>query len=200
MSLHRAILPLLFVSLLVACDGDVTAPEPTPTGTITSNSSAGWAYVDLAATATPVTVADPLASLDWDIAFNATRVMLNGGAMGPGGVVGYCICQNRGATTDQVLAMTPDSELADFEAVRAADIPGTSGGWAAEVFEAADVAGSAGPRWYKYNLLGTNQVTPTFNVYLIKRGSEVYKVQLTGYYGPAGETRRITMRYARLAD
>jgi hypothetical protein len=53
--------------------------------------------------------------------------------------------------------------------------------------------------WYRYNITGTdNQIWPTFNVYLIKRGNEVYKVQLIGYYGPAGEPRILTMRYARL--
>lgn len=53
--------------------------------------------------------------------------------------------------------------------------------------------------WYRYNLDGNHQVWPTYDVYLIRRGDEVYKVQVTGYYGPAGEARHVTFRYAKLA-
>jgi hypothetical protein len=52
--------------------------------------------------------------------------------------------------------------------------------------------------WYRYNLTGENIIHPTFDVFLVRRGDAVYKVQLTDYYGPAGEPRRITVRYARL--
>ncbi len=53
--------------------------------------------------------------------------------------------------------------------------------------------------WYRYNITGTdNQIWPTYNVYLVKRGSETYKVQLTSYYGTTGTSRQITIRYARL--
>ena len=53
--------------------------------------------------------------------------------------------------------------------------------------------------WYSYNVLGDHRVSPNFNVYLVKRGEAVYKVQLVDYYGPAGETRRITVRYEQIA-
>jgi hypothetical protein len=55
--------------------------------------------------------------------------------------------------------------------------------------------------WYRYNITGIdNQIWPVFNVYLIKRGTAVYKVQLTGYYAVSGAARNITIRYARLRD
>ncbi len=54
--------------------------------------------------------------------------------------------------------------------------------------------------WYRYNLTGENIIHPTFDVYLIKRGDDVYKVQLINYYGSAGEPRHITLRYARLTE
>ena len=55
--------------------------------------------------------------------------------------------------------------------------------------------------WYRYNLTGTDhQIWPTFQVYLVRRADALFKVQLTSYYGPSGETRRITIRYQRLAD
>lgn len=53
--------------------------------------------------------------------------------------------------------------------------------------------------WYRYNLTGTdNQIWPTYNVYLVRRGSVVHKVQLTGYYDLSGTARQITIRAARL--
>nr|MCU0616345.1 hypothetical protein [Gemmatimonadaceae bacterium] len=53
--------------------------------------------------------------------------------------------------------------------------------------------------WYRYNVTGTDlQIWPTFNVYLVKRGAQVWKVQLVGYYDTQGQSRRITVRSARL--
>jgi hypothetical protein len=55
-------------------------------------------------------------------------------------------------------------------------------------------------RWYRYNLTGTDhQIWPTYDVYLIRRGTEVYKVQLVSYYDATGDSRHITFRYAPLA-
>jgi len=328
-----------------ACSDDPAGPG-TPrddeVATITVNAES-WAYVDLADPAKLVTIEDPATSPGWDIAFNATAVMLNGGAAGPGGVRGYCVCRNSGATDAQVAAMTPESELEDFLAVTAADVPTADEDWESDALVPvisgwyaydpsthrvsavpgkvwkvraaegvayaklrvtaiegasrenagrvtiefavqAEKGGAMGPvrtatvdlssgdpvhfdlvagavsdasdwdlrfegytirvnggvsgsgqagavavdepfeaiadasdmdrhyagdtfggvfsarRWYRYNVTGTDhQIWPTYDVYLIERGGEVYKVQLIGYYGPAGEPRRITMRYARLA-
>lgn len=340
----RAILAaaaLLLPFAASACGNDeLSAPPESGEGTLTANSSAGWAYASLGDSAI-VTPADPATSTEWDIAFNATKVMLNGGAAGPAGVSAYCICQNAAATDAQVIAMTPESELADFEGVDASAIPAAGlfvtdtllpafKGWytgsgaaatvaagktfllrlnddtsfakvrlvsltgpsaanagtvrieyavqvnAAAAFGAVDtidlpaagptlvdlnagavvtsgtawdlkvsgweiltnsgVSGSgkvgvyadstafgdvttavlpaqaygsdafgglfAGSPWYRYNIDASapNHIHPTFNVYLVKRGAVVYKVQLINYYGPAGESRRITFRFARLTD
>lgn len=316
---------------LAACSSDeIEAPTPAAEGSLTVDASAGWAYVSLGDESL-VQVADPATSTGWDIAFNATRVMLNGGAAGPGGVEGSCLCQNAAATDEQVLGFTAESEQADFEAVSAAQIPpaeafetealvpaiqgwesgtgatwlvrlhdgvahaklrvlplttptgehagpvtlewavqpaadqplgpvqtatldaaaatrlelstgsitpaadawdlelegftirlngGVSGGGAAaaatttEDFTAITTA-VTDPRayqqdafagvfnshpWYRYNLTGENIIHPTFDVYVIRRGSAAYKVQLVNYYGSAGEPRRITIRYALLTE
>ncbi|HEU0054017.1 MAG TPA: HmuY family protein, partial [Longimicrobium sp.] len=291
-----------------------------------------------------IAVADPAASEGWDLAVFATSVMLNGGAAGPGGVEGYCVCQNAAATDAAVQAMTPATELADFEAVTAAQAPAAADAWASDALSPAisgwysynptthvtspapekswlvrtaegaafakfrvtglagstqqtpgkvtieyavqpsaagalgevktatidvpatgrayfdlatgqastsadwDVAfegwnirvnggvsggGQAGAvaadqpfaavtnaaappastfrgdayggvfdakKWYRYNLTGSDhQVWPTFDVYLVRRGAELWKVQLTGYYDASAQPRRITVRYAKLA-
>ena len=295
-----------------------------------------------------VSVADLASSDAWDIAFDATSVMLNGGDAGPGGVTGYCICQNAGATDDALTHMTPASELADFAGVTSAQAPSDPSAWqhdsvstvidgwwaydatshvvsavpgkvwalrtwagapfvkfhvtsltgstqtsagtvhvefavqpaigagmgapqTAEIVapsdgspvyfdfasnssstdssaHAWDIAiqgytirvngGVSGPgqagavpmdaafdditsvddvpevaykadafggvfaasKWYRYNLEGHHQIWPTYDVYLIKRGEVVYKVQITGYYSATGAARHITFRYAPLAS
>jgi hypothetical protein len=53
--------------------------------------------------------------------------------------------------------------------------------------------------WYKYNITGTdNQIWPNFNVYLIRRGDDVFKVQITSYYNASGTSRQITLRSVQL--
>jgi hypothetical protein len=341
MGIRRCSLPVLAVIALAmaACSSDELQAPPEPAeGTLTVDASTGWAYASLA-DETPVAVTDPTTSTGWDIGFNATRVMLNGGAAGPAGVRGYCICQNALSTDEQIVAMTAEAELADLEAVAVADIPpaesfetdalvtairGWFGGtgaaataetgkaWLLRLEDGASYAklrivslasptasnagqvtleyalqpagdqpfgpiqsitldassptsldlntgstapaegtwdlrlegftlrlnsgesgaGSAGAAettedfdaittanvdsrayqvdgfggvftshpWYRYNLTGENRIHPTFDVFLIQRGDEVYKVQLIDYYSTTGEPRRITFRYAKLTD
>ena len=330
-----------FALLTAAACSDTSPLELEPqAATLMVDASTDWAFVDLAETATQLSVSERSSSMAWDIAFNATRVMLNGGAAGPGGMVGYCVCQNAGATDAQIQAMTPESELAAFEAVSAANVPTEAESWETDALDAAiagwysydisthqvsaapenvwkvrgagadpeyakfhvtqisaatragaqvtieyavqpgagqamgavqtavldgrtapvyfdfatgvsdasnwdiklegfdiringGVSGSGGAGavkatesfsamtdasdapaqiyrgdafggvftahpWYKYNLDGNHTIFPTYYVFLIKRGAEVYKVQIIGYYNTAGESRRITFRYARL--
>ena len=338
----RRALPLaLAFSLLAACSSDdVIAPPPPVEGTVTVDAATDWVYFDLESEALVTPTPSAGESEAWDIAFNVTNVMLNGGEAGPGGVVGYCVCQNAGATDEQVLAMTAESELADFGAVTAvpagatwaedvltpaftgwytgtgaaavadpsrsflvrldggtryakvhvtdidgptAAAPGTvtidfavqsasdaefgptvsqsyevtadgttwididpqegvpigTGwdlkleGWSVSLNGGPSGPGQAGvittgtpfdeittafidgvayrtdsytgvfgaSRWYRYDIdVDTpNRISPTFEVYLIKRGDTVYKIQLLDYYGTTGAPRQITFRYERIA-
>lgn len=334
-------------AVLAACSSsDSTAPVTPPvTAQLTVDATSTYAYVKLGTPAQVVTVADPATSSAWDLGFFATNVIVNGGAVGPGGVTAYCVCQNANVADAALKDLTADSQLAAFEAVGATAIPadasfssdeltpaisgwfsGAAGAAAAAVpartwllrkgtaavtlgkfrvtglanasaanagqvtFEyalqpaagaefaaaksvtvdlrngpvyydlaagavtsatgswdlqfsgwdiranggvsgsgsvsalvdnstpfaqiSAAYAGTAPPNvfkrdayagvfvsqpWYRYNITGTdNQIWPTYNVYLVKRGAEVYKVQLTGYYNATGTARQIGVRYARL--
>ena len=329
-----ASLPALVV---IACGDDVVSPPPPVEGTVTVDASQGYVYFSFAEGEVVTPTPSAASSGAWDIAFSATTVTLNGGAAGPGGVSGFCVCQNAGATDAQVLAMTPDSELADFDAVTAAPgatfttdaltpaitgwytgtgaaaqadpsktflvrladsvgyakvrvtglqnptatspgvvtieyaaqatataAPGaaqtmqvdlTTGAKAIDLetgtvttsatgwdlrFEGFTIrvnSGVSGPgkggaaigtgtfesittakeddrayrsdsyagvfaasRWYRYNIGGTgNRISPTFDVYLVRRGSAVYKVQLLNYYDVTGNPRHITFRYEQIA-
>ena len=343
--MKRTVALVLAALAMTGCSDGTLEPLDPEAGTLTVDASTKWAFVRLGDSADTVAVGAPGSSAAWDIAFFSTSVMLNGGEAGPGALNGYCVCQNASATDAEVLAMTPESERADFEAVTAASIPASDSAWVSDALSpaiagwyaynpathqvAADAgktwkirmaeavnpgyaklrvtgitnatrtsagrvtieyatqsalgapmgtvrtavldatngrvyfdfargtvtdasdwdialegfairvnsgasgAGRAGAvlasesfaamtdasdapaqiyrsdayggvfdarKWYRYNLTGSHDISPTYDVYLIRRGADVYKVQLTGYYDAAGQSRRITFRYARLTD
>ena len=188
---RKTSLALALLLGVAACARDeITLPPAAPVGQLTVNASAGWVYVDLA-TGTVVPQTTAATSTTWDLGFSATNVVVNGGAAGPAGMMAYCLCQNAAATSAAILAMTPTSQADAFARVNLTSVPpATTPGWSAETF--------ATSKWYKYNLSGDNRISPTFDVYLVRRGAVVYKLQLVDYYGPAGETRRISFRYAKV--
>lgn len=112
---------LASVLVLSACDLGVTDPNVSPqTGSITVDASASYTYVDLDGdTLAPVAVTTSATSSEWALGFFGTTVTTNGGAAGPGGIEIACICANDGASSAEVMAMTPASELAEFDSVTA---------------------------------------------------------------------------------
>lgn len=114
---------------------------------------------------------------DWDLLFEGWTIRLNGGASGSGAAGAVVVDEPFDGITD----------ASDMGTLYRGD---TFGG-----------AFAAHP-WYRYNITGNDhQIWPTYDVYLVKRGSTVYKVQLISYYEPtSGRSRHVTMRYARLTD
>lgn len=115
---------LLCVS--AACADDPIAPRaPSATGAITVDANTAWAYVRFQGDSVVSVSAppSPTTSVEWHMAFFGTNVMLNGGAAGPGSVAAFCVCANASATDAEIMAMTSATELGDFEAVVASDIP-----------------------------------------------------------------------------
>ncbi|MDF1503745.1 HmuY family protein [Roseisolibacter sp. H3M3-2] len=339
MSRTRSLLALPALVLAGCASDDVTAPLPPAAGVFTVDAATRWVYVSLGDSAVVTPTPSAGESAAWDVAFNATNVTLNGGAAGPGGVTGYCVCQNAAANPSnaQWLALTAEGERADFDAItavpagaaftadaltpavtgwylgsgasaaaspdsaylvrlsdssgvakvrvtrlegasatsagrvtveyalanngdvafgatRTATLDLTTGaksldlqtgtavtganwelrfdGFAARVnggvsgpgnaaaaklttatFAAATPAATAAnayrtdvyagvfntSRFYRYNLGGDNRITPTFDVYLLRRGSAVYKFQIVDYYSATGQARHYTFRYQRIA-
>lgn len=177
-SLRRfAIVPVL---LMAACsEGDPTGPE-VEEGTLTVHANDAFVFVRLdSEAAVPVTIADSESSEDWDIAFHATSVMLNGGAAGPGGVVGHCLCQNAGASDAAIMAMTATSELADYESVTAAQIPTEESAWASDVLDPV-IEG-----WYSYNPITHLVSAAPAKVWFFRTASSGYaKVHVTQIVSP----------------
>ena len=136
--------------------------------TVVVDASTGDQYVDLE-TGSVGTESD-----GWDLWLTGFDIRVNGGVSGDG---------RAGAVlTDE-----------DFGAI--ADASGAP----ASVYAADKFGGVfAEHRWYRYNLQGNHQIWPTFDVFLIRSGDDTYKVQLTSYYGPTGDSRQITFRYELL--
>ena len=113
----------------------------------------------------------------WDLQLDGWNLRLNSGVSGTGSTVGIGFAM----------------PFITLDAATAAQVQSTT-------FRRDGFASQFGVKpWYRYNVTGTDmQIWPTFNVYLVKRGTSVHKVQLTGYYNLAGEPRYITVRSARL--
>lgn len=190
-------LPVLLV--LAACDDDddPVGPGEEDFATLTVAARTDWTYVDLAETASVVQVSDPASSSAWDIGFFATGVMLNGGAAGPADVAGVCLCQNDGATNEQILAMTADGELADFEAVTAANIPTDEDAWT------SDALTPALADWWSYNF-ATHEVRPvTDNSWIVRTasGNAFVKLRIAGMVGATQQgPGQVTLEVATWED
>lgn len=115
----KRLLPIAAALVLAACTDDVIAPSALrDEGTLTVVATNSFQFVSLADSAIVTPTPSPTASTAWDIAFFSTNVTLNGGEAGPGGVTAACLCQNASATNEQILAMTPENQLAAFDTVR----------------------------------------------------------------------------------
>jgi hypothetical protein len=114
---------------------------------------------------------------DWDLRLEGYDIRLNGGVSGSG--------NGAAALSDTSFEEVPDAGAIDSRAFASDQFGG--------VFEAKP--------WYRYNLEGNHQIWPTYNVYLIRTGGEVYKIQVTSYYRASdGEDRHVSFRYAPLSD
>ncbi len=112
-------------------------------------------------------------STDWDLRLEGFTIRVNGGISGAG----------KGGAA---VSATP------FDDVTTA----VTGATAYRTDSYAGIFGAA--KYYRYNILGDHRISPTFDVYLVRRGSTTYKLQIIGYYGPTGTARQITFRWQRL--
>ena len=66
--------------------------------------------------------------------------------------------------------------------------------WRADTFEGI----FASRPWYRYDS-AINVVYPTYDVFIVRRGTAAWKVQFTGYFLPQGSSeRRVTIRAVQL--
>lgn len=192
-SLQRAVRALFGTACiaLAACNStDVTASRRDVAGTFTVDATTRFAYVSLADSALVTPTPSATESPAWDIAFFATNVTLNGGQAGPGGVTGSCVCQNsaQNPTAAQWLALTAESEKADFDAVTSVPANATF---------TADVLTPALSGWFTGT--GTAAAASPDTVYFVRLSDStgVAKVHVTQLQGAtATSAGRVTLEYA----
>ena len=178
--------PALFTKMRVTQLQNPTAATP---GRVTiefaTQSAAGGAFgatrsasitVGSARTYFDLTSGAITSASNWDIAFDGFAIRVNGGVSGNGSIRAVAV------STQPFDAVTP---------ALAASVP-------ANVYAADAYTGMFSSKaWYRYNITGTdNQIWPTYDIYIVRRGSSYYKVQLVGYYDAAGRSRQITVRYS----
>lgn len=115
------------------------------------------------------------ADADWDLAFVGWDIRTNGGVSGPG----------------------KGSAMGPFERDLFVD-----DAWPNVPFTFDDHISGAFANWYFYDFAGGYVLYSRFHVYGVRRGEDLWKVQVLGYYGDiagAPVSAMYSIRYARLA-
>ena len=86
----------------------------------------------------------------------------------------------------------------DFNALTSADDAPEYGGFLSTISGAfpgtIDDAGGV----FRYNIEGNQRMWPTHNVFLVRAGSSVYKVQVVDYYSATGDSGFPTLRFEQI--
>ena len=129
--------------------------------TINATSREAWAYFSLAK-GDVVEVADPLNSMDWDLGFQRTKVITNGGVSGPG---------KGGAVLLKDV---------DFEGVKEAP----AGGYAVDSGQNLAIAAQSEEGWYIYTGPPNHWILPLEKrVFVVQAADGTYaKIRFIGYY------------------
>ncbi len=92
----------------------------------------------------------------------------------------------------------PIDAAEDFSALTAADDAPEYGAFLSSTAGAfpSSFSGPEGVFWY--NIDGSMRLFPTYNVFLVRVGSEVYKVQVTDYYNSTGDSGFPTVRFEQI--
>lgn len=133
--------------------------------------------------------------------------LAEGQALGAGEVQGPNACAwDLGTTPVPEIVVNADCEAGTFPLAPAEDFTALTtaadapkyGGFLSAIGGAFPAALDDARGTFWYNINGGNRLWPTYNVFLVRDGQEVYKVQLTGYYAADGTAGFPTVRFLRL--
>ena len=150
--------------------------------TIDATSREAWAYFSFT-TGDTVEVVDPLNSMDWDLGFQRTKVILNGGISGPG----------KGSAV-----MLKDVE---FEGVKEAP----AAGYAADSEQNLAIVAESEQGWYIYTGPPNHWILPLEQrVFVVQAANGTFaKVRFIGYYKDNDNKKEggfITFEYVHQPD
>jgi hypothetical protein len=147
--------------------------------TVDATDGAAWIHLDLE-TRSQVTVADPLESDAWDLAFQRYDIATNGGVSGPGGMT---------------VAIVDGTDLASVTAA-----PG--GPWLADAADGDDTNDDpdyAMSGWYDYDVT-THVLTPKPVVHVVRTPEgNTFAIQVLDYYDAAGSSGWMQLRWRPLS-
>ncbi len=179
-------------ALVFGCKkNDSGAPIQSLTFEVNSTSTTAWKYFSFASNDT-ITVADPLTSTDWDLAFQRYRIKTNGGKSGSG-FGSAANSYGKGQTGFDALKLVSDT--ATFVADDSIQIA-VQQGYATYVVN---------PKLYTWFTLemapaGT-QIVPTDYIYIVKTGKGKYaKVWIKSYYSATNVSGYVTIQYKYQSD
>ena len=163
-----------------------------------TSSSPGTVVLEYAVQATETAALGAVQTLAVDVSAGSQQVDLNAGTAGASvagwdlEIDGFAIRLNSGASGSGAAAAADSPDAFADVATAATHASAYQSDTYAGVFNAH--------RWYRYDLAGDRRVSPTFDVYLVKRGSVTYALKILDYYGPSGQPRQISFRYRRIGS
>ena len=158
MTKFRFLLTTICISTIVFGAATADAKLHSATVTIDATSREAWTFFSFSA-GTPVEVEDHTTSTDWDLGFQRTMVIVNGGVSGPG------------AGSALVVADVEFDEI--VEAPEGDYVPDTD--------QIAAIA--RGDGWYTYTGPPNHWVLPNDRVYVLQTSEGLFaKMRFIGYY------------------
>jgi hypothetical protein len=151
--------------------------DGTTTTRVDASAEAVWVYLDLEAKEEVEAT-----STSWDLAFQRTKIMVDGGVSGSGNVA---VAILDGVAFDGMAAAPAGGYVTD-------EADGD------DMNTDPDLAFLRDMGWYSYNPM-THVITPRERVYVVRTVEGAYvKVQLTDYYDQAGTSGFPTFRWASI--
>jgi hypothetical protein len=185
-------LAIALAGLSVACKKVGTNPVIlSQTIEINSTSSTKWKYFSFAKNDT-ITVADPLTSTEWDLAFQRYRIKTNGGKSG-NGLGNAANSYKKGQTGFDALKIVSDTTT--FSADDSIQIAVQQG-------YATYVVNPELYTWFTIELAAQGtQIVPTEYIYIVETASGKYaKVWFKSYYSSANVSGYVTIEYKYQPD
>ncbi|HRP08372.1 MAG TPA: HmuY family protein [Gemmatimonadales bacterium] len=187
--MNRRIISLATTLTLLAA-GSLPAQHPMRELTVDATSDADFALVDLDA-GTVLPAGTPDSATPWQLGVQRYALRLNHG------ITAALLVDNTLLVAGNPLFMLSAEAQQRFDSVTEADIPPPER-FGSRLPSSVAVEDSP-PFVYGVDPSNPHAVSPTFNIYLVKDGDAVYKVQFLSYYHPVtGAARMITIRFARL--
>jgi hypothetical protein len=185
------LLPVLILLSVSCTKKDTNPPIEAQTFEINATSTTTWKYFSFASNDT-ITVADPLTSTDWDLAFQRYRIKTNSGKSGNGSGGAANSYQMGQAGFDALKLVSDTATFVTDDSIQIA----VQQGYATYVVNPKLYT------WFTIELAtqGT-QIVPSDYIYIVRTGTGKYaKVWIKSYYSATNVSGHVTIEYKYQSD